>query len=66
VQAIVDSTIALAHDLGMAVVAEGVETGEVEGRLQALRCDVGQGWLYARALPLEAFVAWGQVRRADA
>ena len=66
VQAIVDSTIALAHDLGMAVVAEGVETAEAEGRLQALRCDVGQGWLYAKALPVTAFVAWGQARRADA
>lgn len=63
VQAIVDSTIALAHDLGMAVVAEGVETSEAEERLQALRCDVGQGWLYARALPVDAFVRWGEARR---
>jgi sensor c-di-GMP phosphodiesterase-like protein len=50
----------------MAVGAEGVETAEAEGRLQALRCDVGQGWLYAKALPVTAFVAWGQARRADA
>jgi sensor c-di-GMP phosphodiesterase-like protein len=27
---------------------------------------VGQGWLYAKALPVTAFVAWGQARRADA
>lgn len=66
VQAIVDSTIALAHDLGMRVVAEGVETAEAEARLQALRCDVAQGWRYARALPVDQFRAWAVARRASA
>jgi len=66
VQAIVDSTIALAHNLGMRVVAEGVETAEAEARLQALRCDVAQGWRYARALPVDQFRAWAVARRASA
>jgi diguanylate cyclase (GGDEF)-like protein len=40
---IVRSTIDLAHNLGLRVVAEGVETDEVEARLAALGCDAVQG-----------------------
>lgn len=62
-QVIVESTIALAHSLGMAVVAEGVETAEIEHRLCATGCDYAQGWHYARALPPSGFVAWAAERR---
>jgi len=51
---LVRAVIALAHTLGLPVVAEGVET---EGQLRFLRqhqCEVFQGWLYAKALPAEA------------
>jgi len=48
---IVQATIALAHGLGIDVVAEGIETPEQLGRLQELACDRGQGYLYARPLP---------------
>jgi diguanylate cyclase (GGDEF)-like protein len=47
--------IDLAHDLGMAVVAEGIETeGQAETLLE-LGCARGQGYLFARPLALEAF-----------
>ena len=51
VEAIVESTINLAHALGMAVVAEGVETVQVRDRLAAMGCELGQGFLFSRALP---------------
>jgi diguanylate cyclase (GGDEF)-like protein len=49
--AIVESTINLAHSLGMHVVAEGVETPGVRDRLADLGCEFAQGFLFARPLP---------------
>ena len=40
----VRSTIALAHELGMKVVAEGIEDGPCLARLAEMGCDIGQGW----------------------
>jgi diguanylate cyclase (GGDEF)-like protein len=56
--AIVRSTVDLAHSLGLRVVAEGVETADVEARLAALRCDAAQGFLLARPMSADAFAAW--------
>nr|WP_231134558.1 bifunctional diguanylate cyclase/phosphodiesterase [Motilibacter deserti] len=50
-RAIVRSTIALAHALGLVVVAEGVETQETEAALREAGCDLVQGFLYARPVP---------------
>lgn len=55
---IVRSTIALGHDLGMKVVAEGVETSGTFERLAELGCDEAQGYCIARPMPVEAFEAW--------
>ena len=43
--------IAMAHALGMTVVAEGVETQEQMGILRSLNCDELQGYLFAHPLP---------------
>ncbi|MCW2742914.1 MAG: putative signaling protein [Blastococcus sp.] len=55
-EAIVESTVTLAHSLGMAVVAEGVETVEVRDRLAAFGCEVAQGFLFSRPVPADEIV----------
>jgi diguanylate cyclase (GGDEF)-like protein len=50
-RAIVSATIEMAHNLGLAVVAEGVETAEQQTLLRNLGCDYAQGFLFDRALP---------------
>ncbi len=55
---IVRSTIDLAHNLGLTVVAEGVETLAILDRLRALSCDEAQGYHISRPLGAEDFLAW--------
>ena len=55
---IVRSSIRLGHELGMEVVAEGVETVPQHDFLVESGCGVAQGFLISRALPLEAFKAF--------
>ncbi|MFA5824403.1 MAG: EAL domain-containing protein [Gallionellaceae bacterium] len=50
---IVNSSIQLAHSLGMDVVAEGIETEEVRMKLLELKCNFGQGWLFGRPSELK-------------
>jgi diguanylate cyclase (GGDEF)-like protein len=50
-EAIVSSTIELAHRLGLEVVAEGVETPTHLARLRAIGCDIGQGHFLGRPVP---------------
>ena len=52
-RSIVDAVIALAHGLGIGVVAEGIETEEQAEKLRELGCDLGQGYLFSRAVPAE-------------
>jgi diguanylate cyclase (GGDEF)-like protein/PAS domain S-box-containing protein len=49
--AIVGATIRMAQALGLAVVAEGVETPQQYDELRGLGCDYGQGWLFGRPEP---------------
>ena len=51
---LVESIVALAQSLGMGLIAEGVETESQRERLLALGVHQQQGWLYAKALRLEA------------
>jgi len=55
---IVNATIAMAHDLGMTVVAEGVEDVYVLKLLQKLGCDHVQGHHFSKSLPFEVLVKW--------
>ena len=55
---IVRSTIDLARNLGLRVVAEGVETAEIMDTLRELRCDVAQGYHLSRPLPADELDAW--------
>jgi diguanylate cyclase (GGDEF)-like protein len=55
---IVQSTLDLAHNLGLAVVAEGVETPQVYDKLAGLGCGHAQGYFISRPLPNEALLAW--------
>lgn len=63
--AIVRSTIDLAHNLGLAAVAEGVESETVWRRLLELGCDFVQGNHVSRPLPAEVLTAWIRNRIVD-
>jgi EAL domain-containing protein (putative c-di-GMP-specific phosphodiesterase class I) len=57
-EVIVRSTIDLGHNMGLKVVAEGVETEAVMLQLGALKCDLVQGYHVSRPLPAAQFSAW--------
>ena len=56
--AIVRSTVELAHNLGLRVVAEGVEDGAVQTLLARLGCDQAQGYYISRPLPAAELTNW--------
>jgi EAL domain-containing protein (putative c-di-GMP-specific phosphodiesterase class I) len=66
--AIVRSIIDLGHDLGLRVVAEGVEDEQTQRLLAQAGCDIAQGWLVARPMPSHQVPAWledrGQAQRS--
>ncbi len=56
--AIVQTIIGMARNLGLSVIAEGVETLAQRHALQHLDCQVFQGFLFGLPLPLQAFESW--------
>ena len=57
-EVIVRSTIDLGHNLGLEVVAEGVESEAVLERLRSFGCDVAQGYCISRPLTARRFLSW--------
>jgi diguanylate cyclase (GGDEF)-like protein len=55
---IVRSTINLGHDLGLKIIAEGVEDADTLRKLAVLGCDLAQGYHLSRPLPPDAFDKW--------
>ncbi|MBI5783143.1 MAG: EAL domain-containing protein [Gammaproteobacteria bacterium] len=62
---IVRSTVELAHNLGLGVVAEGVESQEILDLLARQGCDTAQGYHLARPMPLADVTRYLEAHRAD-
>jgi len=63
--AIVSTIVTLSRNLGLSVVAEGVETIEQYEILRAFGCDEAQGYLISWPLPIDQFEAWYEQHRDD-
>jgi EAL domain-containing protein (putative c-di-GMP-specific phosphodiesterase class I) len=57
-EVLVRTAITLAHNLGLSVVAEGVEDAAAVTALRELGCDIAQGYHYARPMPAADFDRW--------
>jgi EAL domain-containing protein (putative c-di-GMP-specific phosphodiesterase class I) len=57
---IVRTIIELGHNLGLKVTAEGVESQATWDLLKARECDLAQGFLHARPMPLPELLLWAQ------
>lgn len=55
---IVRAVVRLGHEMGIDVVAEGVETAQMLHDLRQIECDIAQGYLLTRPLPAPAFAVW--------
>ncbi len=55
---LVKATIAMAHSLGLEIVAEGVETEEQLALLAKLNCNFAQGYYFSRAIPAKQLLAF--------
>jgi EAL domain-containing protein (putative c-di-GMP-specific phosphodiesterase class I) len=60
----VKAIVALAKGLGIETVAEGVETEQSWITLHNLGCDVAQGYLVCRPVPLRELVEWLDIRQS--
>jgi EAL domain-containing protein (putative c-di-GMP-specific phosphodiesterase class I) len=57
-RSITTAIIALARELGLKTVAEGIETDAQHQMVKALGCNIGQGYLYTRPLLADQFTEW--------
>ncbi|PTM53460.1 putative bifunctional diguanylate cyclase/phosphodiesterase [Phreatobacter oligotrophus] len=64
-EAIIRAAIDMARALGLTSVAEGIETPQQAAFLASARCDVLQGFLYARPMPPADLLAWLAARRTN-
>jgi diguanylate cyclase (GGDEF)-like protein len=63
---IIRSTIDLGHNMGLKVIAEGVENAEAMKILKELGCDMAQGYFVSPPLPIGEFRAWFEKQRSAA
>jgi EAL domain-containing protein (putative c-di-GMP-specific phosphodiesterase class I)/ActR/RegA family two-component response regulator len=63
---ICQAAIDLGHRLGATVVAEGIEMEAVLQALRRMGCDMGQGFLFSRALERDRLIAWARSRKQEA
>ena len=63
--ALTDAIISLASTLGLSAVAEGIELEEQYQRLLAMKCDLGQGFFFARPMAEDQLVSFLTGRSAD-
>ena len=61
----VEKTIEIGRRLRMRVVAEGVETDEQLSLLRRLGCEVAQGYLFCRPVPMPKLISWASTWRGD-
>ncbi|MBV4465854.1 EAL domain-containing protein [Pseudomonas sp. SWRI79] len=59
---ILANTIAMAHDLGLSVTAEGIETEADFERISKLGADIAQGYYFAKPMPAAEFFRYAQTR----
>ena len=57
---IVRSTVGLGHNLGLSIVAEGVEDERSLAFLRDVGCDIAQGFFIARPMPADAVLEWAR------
>lgn len=57
---IVGAIIGLSHNFGRRIVAEGIETREIQDRLIAMGCELGQGFYYTRPIPHKEAIEWAE------
>jgi EAL domain-containing protein (putative c-di-GMP-specific phosphodiesterase class I) len=62
---IVRATTELGRNLGLRVVAEGVETRAAWDQLAAMRCDIAQGYYLSRPIPAQEITRWMALRELD-
>ena len=55
---IVRATVSMARELGLRVVAEGIETASIVRLLRGVDCEIGQGWYFAQAMGEAALGPW--------
>jgi EAL domain-containing protein (putative c-di-GMP-specific phosphodiesterase class I) len=62
---IVRATVDLGRNLGLRVVAEGVEDRETFEQLEELHCDIAQGYYLSKAIPSQEILRWMALRELD-
>ncbi|MCT4656944.1 MAG: EAL domain-containing protein [Cohaesibacter sp.] len=63
-QTLVEGILVMSHQLGLSVVAEGIETAPIATKLADLGTDLGQGYHFSRPLPIESFINPAQLKLA--